>query len=214
MIVEGIVLVYSSISIPNFNLKNIFMRKIEFIDVPDVMYINRLTLPENYSRYTFIGLYRHFRDISFVAIDKSKDKPIAYILNKLDEGYSFFSKEKRIVKKGHVFSVAVLPEYRNRGIASALLALGFNAMFLKNVEEIYLEVRVSNKPAINLYKKFGMKVVGVIKSYYVDGEDANVMAVSKKDSIDLVNSIIKEIKNFVLEGEIENGKEENCCYRS
>ncbi len=83
----------------------------------------------------------------------------------------------RISKAGHVISIAVLPEYRRLGIASALLK---NAMkILKEVydcSEVFLEVRVSNTPAINLYEKLGFMKVDRIKRYYIDGEDAYLMA--------------------------------------
>ena len=45
------------------------------------------------------------------------------------------------------------------------------------VESLFLEVRVSNTPAINLYKKFGFKIVRRIPYYYRDGEDAYVMVI-------------------------------------
>jgi len=44
------------------------------------------------------------------------------------------------------------------------------------VEEYYLEVRVSNTPAINLYRKLGFETAGRIVGYYLDGEDAYLMA--------------------------------------
>lgn len=43
------------------------------------------------------------------------------------------------------------------------------------VENITLEVRESNVPAINLYKKFGYEVVVKKPHYYPDGEDAVYM---------------------------------------
>jgi len=45
-----------------------------------------------------------------------------------------------------------------------------------NAKECYLEVRISNKPAITLYKKLGFQTVKVIRHYYMDGEDAYLMA--------------------------------------
>jgi ribosomal-protein-alanine N-acetyltransferase len=71
----------------------------------------------------------------------------------------------------------VLPEHRRRGLGRALMLEAMRA--LKNdygCDEIYLEVRVSNYPAINLYKSLGLKIVDTIKHYYLDGEDAYVMA--------------------------------------
>ncbi|MEM4138682.1 MAG: GNAT family N-acetyltransferase, partial [Sulfolobaceae archaeon] len=43
-------------------------------------------------------------------------------------------------------------------------------------EEVFLEVRVSNVPAISLYKKLGFREVKVLRYYYADGEDAYLMA--------------------------------------
>ncbi|MEM3794231.1 MAG: ribosomal-protein-alanine N-acetyltransferase RimI, partial [Candidatus Bathyarchaeia archaeon] len=37
-------------------------------------------------------------------------------------------------------------------------------------------VRVSNDPAISLYRRLGFEVVKISRGYYVDGEDAYVMA--------------------------------------
>jgi len=48
-------------------------------------------------------------------------------------------------------------------------------MRLYNAKQAFLEVRVSNKPAISLYEKLGFKVLRVIRGYYSDGEDAYVM---------------------------------------
>ena len=43
------------------------------------------------------------------------------------------------------------------------------------MRKVRLEVRVSNKAAINLYKKHGFKIVYAIKNFYLNGEDAYVM---------------------------------------
>jgi ribosomal-protein-alanine N-acetyltransferase len=43
------------------------------------------------------------------------------------------------------------------------------------VESVTLEVRVSNKPATELYLKNGYKIVVVKSKYYKDGEDAIYM---------------------------------------
>ncbi len=177
----------------------IFLR-VSFQHLPDIVYINKVSLPENYRRSTFITLYRLFKDISYVALKKSENIVIGYILNKLDEGLSFF--QNRFVKKGHIFSVAVLPEYRRYGVGWGLVALGLHSMLAKNIEEVYLEVRRSNYPAIELYKKFGMNVVGVVDKYYEDGEDAFVMAAPTQK---FASKIEKTIKEFMRLGLIEGG---------
>ncbi|MEM1764016.1 MAG: GNAT family N-acetyltransferase, partial [Candidatus Jordarchaeales archaeon] len=62
-----------------------------------------------------------------------------------------------------------------RGIGRMLLERGLQAMRKYGAEEAVLEVRVSNEPAISLYKKIGFVVVKTIKGYYHDGEDAYLM---------------------------------------
>jgi len=39
-----------------------------------------------------------------------------------------------------------------------------------------LEVRASNLPAVELYKKLGFEIARTIRNYYADGESAFVMA--------------------------------------
>lgn len=55
----------------------------------------------------------------------------------------------------HIYSVHISPKYRNRGAASALLSTCINDMYMRNVKDIIIDVHVDNKPAYNLYKKFG-----------------------------------------------------------
>ena len=62
---------------------------------------------------------------------------------------------------------------RRKGIATELLNYFIDNYLHKN-DEIYLEVSVSNKAAINLYKKFNFEVINERKKYYHD-DDAYVM---------------------------------------
>ena len=72
-------------------------------------------------------------------------------------------------------NIAVSPSARGRGIGEALLKKAEENAKGLGAEVSFLEVRVSNAPAIGLYKKFGYEAVGVRKRYYPDGEDASVM---------------------------------------
>jgi ribosomal-protein-alanine N-acetyltransferase len=81
-----------------------------------------------------------------------------------------------VIKKGHVVSVAVLPQYRRKGIGQALIAEAMDGMRVYNAKQCFLEVRVTNTPAIDLYKKLGFQVTRTIHGYYADGENAYVMS--------------------------------------
>ena len=75
-----------------------------------------------------------------------------------------------------ITNIAVSPKYRKQGIASNLLIKLFDVCKTFNCEDITLEVRTSNTPAQNLYKKFNFKEEGIRKGYYSDnGEDAIIM---------------------------------------
>lgn len=73
-----------------------------------------------------------------------------------------------IYENCEIIDIFVLQEYRNKNIGSLLLE-----EFIKNnlTKNITLEVNINNKPAINLYKKFGFEQVAIRKGYYngVDG---------------------------------------------
>ncbi|MBE5816467.1 MAG: ribosomal-protein-alanine N-acetyltransferase [Clostridiales bacterium] len=78
--------------------------------------------------------------------------------------------------EAHILNVAVLPEYRRQGIAQELLEEAIATAKSKGAQYAYLEVRVSNTPAINLYKKYGFYQIGLRKEYYSDNlEDALTM---------------------------------------
>ena len=81
-----------------------------------------------------------------------------------------------IAGEGDITNIAVSPKYRKQCIASNLLIKLFEMCKTFNCEDITLEVRASNIPAQNLYKKFDFKEEGLRKGYYSDnGEDAIIM---------------------------------------
>jgi ribosomal-protein-alanine N-acetyltransferase len=76
----------------------------------------------------------------------------------------------------HVLNVAVDPARRRRGIAYLLMEETERRAHAANASLLTLEVRRSNIAALDLYKKFDYRAVGVRPNYYVDeGEDAIVM---------------------------------------
>ena len=72
-------------------------------------------------------------------------------------------------------SLAVDSEYRRQGIATILLLKLLETIKRRGATFIILEVRPSNKAAIELYKGFGFQIVEREKDYYLD-EDAWIMA--------------------------------------
>lgn len=76
---------------------------------------------------------------------------------------------------GHVKDVAVHPDHRRSGIASALLSRSLGVLTARGAETVKLEVRRSNDGAKRLYREFGFDPLRRVPNYYGDGEDAIVM---------------------------------------
>jgi ribosomal-protein-alanine N-acetyltransferase len=149
------------------------IRRCEANDLQAVIEINMTTLPEHYSDYFFESILRELQEAFIVA--ELDGKIVGYIMCKIEFGFSNFRK-LGFVKKGHVVSVAVLEEHRGKNIGKALMLEGINGVMHRKADEIYLEVRVSNTSAINMYQKLRFEIKSRLRSYYRDGEDAYLMA--------------------------------------
>ena len=153
--------------------KTFKLRKFTVNDLQSVVHINAVCLPENYTDFFFIDLHHRFPETFIVA--EENGEIVGYIMCRMEVGLSNFG-FRGLVKKGHIVSVAVLPPYRRKGIGEALVNEAMNGMRLYNVKQCFLEVRVTNTEAINLYKKLGFQVTRTIHGYYADGEDAYLMS--------------------------------------
>jgi [ribosomal protein S18]-alanine N-acetyltransferase len=88
-------------------------------------------------------------------------------------GYLIIS---RYVDAWHVMNIAVRPEFRRRGIATALLERLFELTSDGSKRGYTLEVRVSNLGAVKLYERLGFSARGTRRGYYTDNrEDALIM---------------------------------------
>ncbi|NYB73908.1 ribosomal protein S18-alanine N-acetyltransferase [Sedimentibacter hydroxybenzoicus DSM 7310] len=82
----------------------------------------------------------------------------------------------RILDECHITNVAVLPQYRKKGVATHLINKMIEICKCSEITQMTLEVRESNIPAINLYKKFGFLEHGKRPRYYqAPIEDAIIM---------------------------------------
>ena len=81
-----------------------------------------------------------------------------------------------IIDEAHITTLAVSPAYKQNKVAQTLMNCFVQDCYKNMVKYITLEVRVSNEPAINLYRKFGFNSLGTRKGYYQDNnEDALIM---------------------------------------
>jgi [ribosomal protein S18]-alanine N-acetyltransferase len=83
-----------------------------------------------------------------------------------------------IIDEAHIATIAVHPDYRGIGLGKSLLAETLRQCIQRGATQATLEVRDSNVVALEMYKRFGFRMVGRRPHYYADkNEDAILMTV-------------------------------------
>lgn len=81
-----------------------------------------------------------------------------------------------VAPEADVMNLAVAPEWRSRGIGRALMTALITQLHSRGITALFLEVRVGNTPAQNLYRSLGFVEVGRRPKYYVNPtEDALIL---------------------------------------
>jgi ribosomal-protein-alanine N-acetyltransferase len=135
--------------------------RLTYADLPQVIAIERRAFPTPWSLAMFV-------------LELSKPSGICLAARRDGRmcGYTVCSRYDTV---WHIMNVAVDPDERRTGVATALLA-----DLLERVGDpqarYTLEVRQSNVAAIELYQRFGFRTAGLRRRYYQDnGEDALIM---------------------------------------
>lgn len=146
-------------------LKNddmIYIRRFKPDDIYAVINLAYTCLPERYNPMIFNQFYEAFPEGFLVA--ESHHKIIGFLVGVVTpEG------------GGRIVMLAVSDSYRRRGVGSSLLRCFIDEMKKKGLRVIHLETRVTNKNAIEFYKKHGFSIVDRIKRFYQNGEDGYIL---------------------------------------
>ncbi|MGQ9596423.1 MAG: GNAT family N-acetyltransferase [Thermoproteota archaeon] len=143
-------------------------------DLPGIIEINRSELPENYPPSFFMDLLERFPNYFIVAVLAQTREVVGYVMCRIESGFPSeggFS----IVRKGHIVSLAVKKQFHGRGIGTMLMKAVLDEMIHNSIDESFLEVRISNERAIELYRNLGYTVVREIPHYYMDGTTGLLM---------------------------------------
>lgn len=83
-----------------------------------------------------------------------------------------------VLDEGYIINIVILPEFRRKGAATALLSKICAHCRDIGLSFLSLEVRASNLAAIALYEGLGFKVCGNRRAFYKDPtEDALIMTI-------------------------------------
>ena len=144
-------------------MEDVKVRRMEMHDLGRVMEIEHQSYTMPWTDATFRGLLRRADADLFVA--ETAEGALA--------GYAV---AWSVLDQGELGNVAVAPEWRHRGIAHHLLDAVIRRANERGVKELFLEVRVSNSTARQLYLSYGFRDVGRRRNYYMEPvEDALVM---------------------------------------
>ena len=79
------------------------------------------------------------------------------------------------IDEAHITNIVTKKDKRNNKVATKMLEELIKIATQRKLNNITLEVNVNNIPAINLYKKYNFKEVGIRKKYYNNTDDAIIM---------------------------------------
>jgi [ribosomal protein S18]-alanine N-acetyltransferase len=136
------------------------IRRLTYADLPQVVAIERRAFTTPWSLAMFV-----------LELSKPSGVCLAAVIETELAGYLVCSRYDTV---WHVMNVAVDPDRRRRGIATALITALLER--IGDEAQVTLEVRRSNTGAVALYERFGFRSAGVRPRYYADnGEDAVIM---------------------------------------
>ncbi|MEW6162266.1 MAG: ribosomal protein S18-alanine N-acetyltransferase [Nitrospirota bacterium] len=140
----------------------IFIRDMHASDIPEVLRIERMSFTTPWSEAAFFNEIHDPYSITKVAV--LEDEVIGYIC------------VNHMINEGHILNLAVHPDLRRRGIATALVEEVLDELRGKGCRSLYLEVRISNLGARRFYERLGFRPVDVRRDYYTfPREDAVIM---------------------------------------
>jgi ribosomal-protein-alanine N-acetyltransferase len=137
------------------------IRRLTYADLPQLIAIERRAFPTPWSMAMFV-----------LELSKPAGVCLAAMRGGDMLGYLVCSRYDNV---WHIMNVAVDPDHRRTGIATAMLTDLFRRIDSLTAR-FTLEVRESNVAAIELYERYGFRAAGRRRRYYQDnGEDAVVM---------------------------------------
>lgn len=155
-------------------LENITVRPVSESDLDEIMLIEGACFHSPWTRQNFLEEFKN-SDLSIPLGIEYEKKIIAYAFIWI------------LLDECHLANIAVHPDYRRMGLAKLMIDKIITIARARGCAKIMLEVRKSNREAIELYVQYGFLKVGVRKNYYNDGflrsEDAILMdlIITKED---------------------------------
>ena len=122
------------------------------VHVPHIAELENLCFSDPWSERSIASELNNRLSMWFVAVEG--DVVVGYVGS------------QTVLDSADMMNIAVHPDHRNKGIGERLVSALCDYLINRDVKTLLLEVRVSNTPAINLYKKLGFQEIGRRRNYY------------------------------------------------
>lgn len=144
----------------------VVIRKMTVEDVEQVFEIEKLSFTLPWTKDSFY-------------YEMTTNESAYYVVAETERGVVGYCGMWLVLDEAHITNIAILPEERGKKLGERLMRAAMEAAKSQGAVLMTLEARVSNEPALNLYRKLGFKNGGIRKRYYTDNfEDAIVMWVN------------------------------------
>ena len=140
------------------------IRKLEHNDFQSLLIIETESFIDGYSPYFIKMIPILFGNTSYISIKEH-----------IPQGYVTAAIEQGNPRRAWILSLAVRPQFRQQGIAKALLETALNTLMDSGVWEVLLSVAPDNNPALALYMQHGFIACEKVSDYYGPGEDRIIM---------------------------------------
>jgi len=140
-------------------------RPMQYIDLSTVMEIETIAYP-------FPWTLQNFKD-------RLRMGYIAKVLE-LDDKLTGYGIISVAADEAQILNICVHPNQQRHGYGQLILKYLLGLASFQAAKSVFLEVRISNQTAINLYQKNGFNQIALCKDYYPNGkkgrEDALIFA--------------------------------------
>ena len=144
------------------------MYKISLLDISDLDEAYEIEVLTNPSPWSFDNFKSSFEVGHHGLVCKEDNKMLGFLI---------FSPIK---PEAHLLSIAVIKTQQSKGMGSLLLKSMISQCKAMGINQVFLEVRISNKKAVAFYQKYGFKKDAIRENYYSGDapEDALLMSLS------------------------------------
>jgi ribosomal-protein-alanine N-acetyltransferase len=140
----------------------LIIRSMSRDDLDEVMELEKVSFASPWTR----GMYQH-------ELEKEEG---CFLTARLGEELVAYGGMLLILDEAHVMTLAVREDMRRRGLGARLLLELIRTTEGMGARFFTLEVRRSNRAAIEMYGRFGFQIMGERKNYYLDNlENALIM---------------------------------------